>query len=173
MSYRIRPGTVADGRALQDVERAAGKLFLTVGMPEIAANDPTSIQQFESRAREGRLLVVEDQGNARPAGFLCWSPIDGCAYTEELAVDPAHAGHRLGARLIDVLAKEARTALTLATFRDVPWNAPYYARLGFVECDHAFLGPDHEKEWRKQSDHGLDMSRRLFMSRPRGVVVIC
>jgi hypothetical protein len=39
-------------------------------------------------------------------------------------------------------AAENRPALTLTTFRDVPWNAPYYARLGFVMLGPAELGPE-------------------------------
>ncbi len=52
----------------------------------------------------------------------------------------------LGATLIDNLATTARTegrpGLTLTTFRDVPWNAPYYQRLGFVIVDPAEQGPE-------------------------------
>jgi hypothetical protein len=32
-------------------------------------------------------------------------------------------------------------ALTLTTFRDVPWNAPYYARLGFEVFAREHWGP--------------------------------
>lgn len=50
----------------------------------------------------------------------------------------------MGAALIDHLAGEARAQghaeLSLTTFRDVPWNAPYYARLGFREVHE--LGPE-------------------------------
>jgi N-acetylglutamate synthase-like GNAT family acetyltransferase len=42
---------------------------------------------------------------------------------------------RIGRQLIACVADHARTlgltSLTLTTFRDVPWNAPFYARLGF------------------------------------------
>ena len=41
-------------------------------------------------------------------------------------------------------------ALTLTTFRDVPWNAPFYARLCFSEnaepAEHARLHAELEKE---------------------------
>ena len=36
---------------------------------------------------------------------------------------------------------EGRAALTLTTFRDVPWNAPYYRRLGFAVLASADQGP--------------------------------
>ncbi len=165
MTYIIRAGTTADAPRLQDVESAAGRLFLTVDMLEVASNDPTALKHFESRARKNQLLVVVEQESDRPVGFLYWAPVDGAAYIEELAVDPQHAGNRLGARLLDALADKTSDALTLATFRDVPWNAPYYSRLGFSERDCALLGPGHEREWQKQAKAGLDMTRRLFMRR--------
>ena len=41
-----------------------------------------------------------------------------------------------------VAAAEGRSALTLTTFRDVPWNAPYYERLGFTVIAPADQGPE-------------------------------
>ena len=32
--------------------------------------------------------------------------------------------------------------MTLTTFRDVPWNAPYYERLGFTVVEPADQGPE-------------------------------
>lgn len=53
----------------------------------------------------------------------------------ELDVHPDHAGNRLGARLLDAAgrwaARHGARWLALTTFAEVPWNAPYYARLGF------------------------------------------
>lgn len=168
MSILIRHGKIEDAPLLQEIERAAGKLFLTVGMDDVAGDDPTSVSHFSARARQGRLLVAALAETDQQVGFLYWSNRDGYAYTEEVAVHPEHAGNRLGARLFDALQEDAGRdikALTLATFRDVPWNAPYYARLGFVECDCTSLGPGHLKEWQRQSDDGLDMRRRIFMRR--------
>ena len=68
----------------------------------------------------------------RPVAYLTASTVDGCAHIDQVSVHPAHAGKRLGAALVDhVAATSGAPALTLTTFRDVPWNAPYYERLGF------------------------------------------
>jgi GNAT superfamily N-acetyltransferase len=134
-------------------------------MGEIADGDPTPASVLEERAASGRLYVTFDDAGS-VAGFLIWSPKDGMAYIEEVSVDPDHTGHRLAARMIDRLEQDVRgahAALTLATFRDVPWNAPYYAKLGFAEVPHESLGPDHDVVWRQQAEHGIDMTKRLFM----------
>jgi len=57
------------------------------------------------------------------------------------------------------------SALTLTTFRDVPWNAPFYARLGFVEIaepeEHLRLSSELENEARA----GLKPAQRVAMIR--------
>jgi GNAT superfamily N-acetyltransferase len=165
--YSIERGLAEHAPALQAVERAAGARFRSIGMADVAAGDPTPQFMLEERAALGRLLIALST-ERKLAGFLIWSPLDGRAYIEEVSVDPNHAGQRLGARLIAGLEDEARgrhAALSLTTFRDVPWNAPYYASLGFVELPYDQAGPGHEQSWRRQADAGLDMTRRLFMVR--------
>jgi len=166
--YAIMRGGPQHVRAIPVIERAAGERFTEIGMADVADGEVTPVPIVEERAEHGRLYVALARDEA-VAGFLIWSPKDDLAFIEEVSVHPAHAGHRLAARLIDRLAADARgahSALSLTTFRDVPWNAPYYAKLGFVELARESVGPDHEESWRHQAQNGLDMSRRLFMTRP-------
>ena len=169
VTYTIELGSAADATRLRQIERAAGVRFREIGMGDIADGDPTPVDILEDRALNRRLLVVRDE-TGLAVGFLIWSPKDAAAYIEEVSVHPDHAGRKLAARLIDRLSDEVRgrfANVSLATFRDVPWNAPYYARLGFAECDRTALGPEHDEAWHHQAGH-LDMSRRLFMCRPAG-----
>ena len=165
--YAIERGVAAHAARLREIERAAGARFRTIGMGDIADGDVTPALILEARAESGQLYVaIGDDGTV--AGFLIWSPKDGLAYIEEVSVHPDHAGHRLAARMIDRLAEDVKgrhPALTLATFRDVEWNAPYYARLGFVELSAKRVGPQHQISWKEQAKNGLDMTRRLFMVR--------
>ncbi|MCE9523757.1 MAG: GNAT family N-acetyltransferase [Alphaproteobacteria bacterium] len=166
--YTIERGHADQARALQMIERAAGSRFRGVGMAAIADAEPTPLAILEDRASQSRLLVAVD-ANATLAGFLMWSAKDGRAYIEEVSVHPDHAGHRLAARMIDALDNDVRSRLrhlSLTTFCDIPWNAPYYEILGFTELPFALAGPEHEVSWQQQAENGLDMSRRLFMSRP-------
>lgn len=165
MSYRVERGTAAHIAPLPELERAAGARFRAVGMADIAEGGTTPLSILEERAAADRLYVALDTHGAL-VGFLIWSPKDALAYIEEVSVHPAHAGNRLAARMIGRLEADTRgrfPALTLATFRDVPWNAPYYASLGFREMPLGDAGPDHLENWRHQQAQGLDMSKRLFM----------
>jgi hypothetical protein len=53
----------------------------------------------------------------------------------------------------------------LSTFRDVPWNAPYYRRLGFADIDIAELDAALIERRNAHIARGLDESKRVFMRR--------
>jgi GNAT superfamily N-acetyltransferase len=131
--------------ALMAIEREAGALFATIGMPEIAYDDPGTVPELEPFRADGRAWVAVDDDD-RPIAYLISAVVDDCAHIEQVSVAPAHAHRGLGAALIDhlasVAAAEGRAALTLTTFRDVPWNAPYYERLGFRVVAPADQGPE-------------------------------
>ena len=140
----IRPAQPADLPLLVKIERRAGQAFADHGMPEIAADDPGSPEELEGYRAAGRAWVAAEDG--RPIAYLIAAEVDGCLHVEQVSVDPARAGRGIGAALIDHVAGVARDwgrpALTLTTFRDIPWNAPYYARLGFVELPEVEQGPE-------------------------------
>ncbi|MBH2904532.1 GNAT family N-acetyltransferase, partial [Serratia ureilytica] len=91
--------------------------------------------------------------------------------------DPGHlaewggagAGHRLGGarRLIGAVAEEAKrqgaARLTLTTFIDVPWNAPYYRRLGFRPLADARLTAALRRHLDEDLAHGFAAGSRCAM----------
>jgi hypothetical protein len=80
---------------------------------------------------------------------------------------PAFAGRRIGAALLTRWRSGRGAAgldgLSLSTFREVPWNAPYYRRLGFVEV--AALTPGMLEIRAEHLARGLDEDARVFMVR--------
>jgi GNAT superfamily N-acetyltransferase len=114
----------------------------------IAAHEPPSIAALERSVDVGQAWVaVTDRDH--PVGYLLAATVDDCAHVVQVSVARAHAAQGLGAALIDHLATIAgqagQPALTLTTFRDVPWNAPYYRRLGFEVLAPAAQGPELAK----------------------------
>lgn len=152
---------------MQRIERAAAARFASVGMPEIARGSGLTPELVRRFVRRGGLFLMLH--GARPVGFVAACTLDGAGHVAELDVVPKHAGKKLGSRLIDAAAEWSRAKgcrlLTLTTYRDVPWNAPYYARLGFRECELAQLGEEHREVWESQRAMGLRMERRLVMAR--------
>lgn len=168
MTYAIRSARPDEAGLLREIERAAAQAFSAVGYPALAAGEPTAAEEFRAAAAEGMLAVAVDDDD-RPAGFLLAAELDGCLYVQELDVHPDHAGHRLAGRLFEAAEAIARQrhlrALTLTTFRQVPWNAPYYTRLGFAPITDAEIGADLRMVIERQRAAGLDMANRVAMRR--------
>jgi ribosomal protein S18 acetylase RimI-like enzyme len=154
---------------IQAIELAAAGRYASVGMAQIAAGDPVPSAVLAARIESGNLIVAAAADDL-PIGFVVFRPLEGAGYIEEVDVLPAHAGRRIGAALLDEAARRAAVrgldALTLSTFRQVPWNAPYYRRLGFRELADAELTPGLRAVRADNVARGLDETQRCFMCRP-------
>ncbi|WP_282604903.1 GNAT family N-acetyltransferase [Pelagibius sp. Alg239-R121] len=148
---RIRAARADEAEHLCEVEFLAGARFRSIGMAKISERSPSQPSVFTAAAQHQRLLVadimVKDQVLEEAVGFAAFGTLDGHPHLLELDVIPGYAGQRIGASLIDAVAKVAiqkrqGSWLTLTTFRDVPWNAPYYRRLGFKAVSPETLGPE-------------------------------
>jgi len=68
----------------------------------------------------------------------------------------------------DWAASTGRAFVSLTTFRDVPWNMPFYAKLGFVEIGFEDLSSALRCILGAESSRDLDPARRVAMRRPCG-----
>jgi putative acetyltransferase len=157
-----RPG---DLPRIAPIELAAARL-LAGHAPEAVLEEVTSDEDLRAAQRDGRLWVALS-GDA-PVGFahvLILEP--NAAHLEEIDVHPDHGRRGLGARLVREVCwwAEARGigAVTLTTFRAVPWNMPFYARLGFEELTPAELTPALRGVLEDETRRGLDPTRRVVM----------
>ena len=151
---------------LVELERAAGQAFRDVGMPEIADDDPGSPEWLSAYLAAGHAWVAVDDV---PVAYLVAEPVDGGLHVEQVSVHPRAARRRLGRSLIDHVAGVAREdgvpALTLTTFAEVPWNAPYYERLGFRVVPDAELTPGLRRIVDSEGATGLHRWPRVVMRR--------
>jgi GNAT superfamily N-acetyltransferase len=170
IAAHIRLGRTEETGALQQIEIASGELFRTVGMAAVADDDPAPARLFAEAAAAGRLWVAEDGPGRGPVGFALAILVDGRPHLEQLSVHPDHGRRGIGRALVATVAEWARssgaTELTLSTFRDVPWNGPYYARLGFAAIPDADLTAGLLAVRDEEAAHGLDVSRRELMRLP-------
>lgn len=170
MASKIRRARSEELQAIQAIERASAQRFLGV-MDSIAHDEPSPLELLAARQDAGGLLVAEVLAGEKPtlAGFVMFRLLEQSFYIEQIDVAPAFERQRIGATLIDAVAHRARDAglvrLTLSTFREIPWNAPYYRRLGFVDLDDKTLDPVLAQVRREHLARGLDESARVFMAR--------
>ncbi|WP_217207339.1 GNAT family N-acetyltransferase [Streptomyces sp. AC550_RSS872] len=167
---RIRPATPDELPALQDIERAAGAAFRDLGMAAVADDEPPALDVLDRYRRAGRAWVACD-ADERPVGYLICEPVDGALHIEQVSVHPDAARRGVGRALLtyatDRACEEDLAALTLTTFTDVPWNAPYYTRLGFHTLDEAELTPGLRRIRAREAELGLGRWPRACMRRDR------
>jgi len=117
---------------------------------------------------EGRLWVITGADD-RPAGFVITDMIDGCLHVEQVSVDPGNARRGLGRALLDHAAEQAAAAgvpaLTLTTFADVPWNAPYYVRCGFRVLEDTEVTAGLRAIRQREASFGMARWPRVCMRR--------
>lgn len=84
------------------------------------------------------VLVAEADG--RPVGYVAGRDLGDLYWMAELGVDPAFGRRGIGRRLVAAICGEAKAlfhrAIGLTTYRDVPFNAPFYAKCGFLTVPH-------------------------------------
>ncbi|WP_035741401.1 GNAT family N-acetyltransferase [Arthrobacter sp. MA-N2] len=138
----IRAARADELERLRGIELAAGEIFRSLGMDAIAEDEPLTVTELALFQTRGGALVFTDASDV-PVAYLLLERLDGNAHVEQLSVHPSHARRGLGSELLDNAEKWAQAEglewLTLTTFRDVPWNAPYYRRLGFEELEPDML----------------------------------
>jgi GNAT superfamily N-acetyltransferase len=168
LALSIRPAHLDDVPSMIEIERAASDMYRSLSMDFVADDDPGSPEELEPYVRDRRAFVATDAAD-RPIAYIILDAVDGAAHIEQVSVHPEHARQGIGRTLIERGASWAREhnlrSLTLTTYVDVPWNAPYYERLGFRR-----LAPVEETPGlRMIRDHeraaGLEVWPRTSMSR--------
>lgn len=164
--WHIRLARSEDAEHLPAIELAAGMLFREVeGLSEIAGMHAIPADQQRSMIRKGHSLVAEMDG--RLVGFLSTEPHRKELHIREFSVHPDMQGQGIGTILLRGIGIDAHnsgfSAITLTTFTDVPWNAPFYERLGYTVISDLAAHPRLNAEIEQEVQHGLPRERRCAM----------
>src|SRR5262245_42823674 len=171
--YTIAAARERDIGLLPAIELAAATL-LTGYAPDSVLKETTRQDVLEKAQRDGHLWVVLVDDD--PVGFAHVEMIESnAAHLEEIDVRPEHGRLGLGTRLVMHVCEWAASAgyesVSLTTFRDVPWNMPFYARLGFTVVPESELSPALRNVVDDERRRGLDSSRRVVMRISGNIVV--
>jgi GNAT superfamily N-acetyltransferase len=166
----IREARADELEALRDIESAAGALFAEVGMAFVAEEPPPPLELLRGHQRDGRAWVAADPADL-PIAYLIADLVDANAHIEQVSVHPSFGHRGIGRSLIDHLGgwadQRGLPALTLTTFAEVPWNAPYYLRCGFLAVPEAAMGPELAALCAGEQERGLGrMAPRVAMRKP-------
>lgn len=160
----IRAARIDEHAGLEDVERAADTVLETLLRPE----RPFAPTPGADRASAPGFTLVAQGGTGRLLGFVhVLEDADG-THLEQVSVLPDHGRRGIGRALVEAACVEARErghrSITLRTYVDVPWNAPFYRSAGFAESE-----PSGAVQLARRADErtaGLDrLGRRIQMTR--------
>lgn len=165
--WTVRLARADELPALERIEREAGARFAEI--PALADLPDVMTPAGALPVALGREQVWVAVAGDELVGFAYADLLDDAVHLEELDVLPAWGRRGIGAALVDAVVADARgrglLAVTLTTFRDVPWNAPYYEQLGFVILPDDALPPALAELRRLEVEHGLPGERRVSMRR--------
>ncbi|MDE1186231.1 MAG: GNAT family N-acetyltransferase [Pantoea sp.] len=124
-------------------------------------------QDVLRQSLEDELLFVAADGRNQPIGFLAGMERDGTLYVNEVDVVRVWQRRGVGRRLMATAIATARASrlggVTLTTDRFVPFNAPFYARLGFTEITTSDALPALRQALATEVGHGMGAERRVAM----------
>jgi GNAT superfamily N-acetyltransferase len=165
--YAIVAGRAEHIPALNDIELAAARL-LEGYAPESVLREASSAAELRAAIDAGLLWVAVS--DARPVGFAHVKLLEtGRAHLDELDVHPDHGRRGVGRSLVRAVCEWAAgsylDAVTLSTFRAPPWNAPFYASMGFRALTEPELTPALRRVVAQETRRGLDPAQRVVMYR--------
>jgi GNAT superfamily N-acetyltransferase len=165
--YRIKPAREQDILLIPAIELSAARL-LSGHAPESVLSENIAPEELLQALHRGHLWVALESDV--PVGFAQLEELEpGVTHLKEIDVLPQHGRRGLGTRLVMAVcewaAESGSASVTLTTFRDVPWNMPFYARLGFAEIPLQELSPALLAVLKSEAHRGLDPARRVAMRR--------
>lgn len=117
------------------IELSAAQKFVGQDVPGELLTDVAGPDAYRPHLNAGTLWVADDGGG--PVAFLAGRVEGERLHVDELDVRQDRQGQGLGRRLLAHAAEWARasglTRMSLTTFRNIPWNGPFYASVGFRE----------------------------------------
>ncbi|WP_092782180.1 GNAT family N-acetyltransferase [Rhodospira trueperi] len=165
---RIRPATPDDAPCLPAIERSSGAVFRSLpDLAWVADDDVQSEACHLDLIARGKAWVCVDEDD-RPTGFLNGHGVGDVFHILQMAVLHDLQGRGLGVALIEEAKRFSMSrnmrALTLTTFRDVPWNAPFYRRRGFRILDEHELDERLRGILNHEAEAGFPRERRCAMA---------
>jgi GNAT superfamily N-acetyltransferase len=135
VAYNIRQASGSDLDILRNIENRANIRFENTSLLDHVADPTMCAERLAELVSLNQVWVVCMSSTDCAVGFAVASELGALCLLEEIDVEPEHGGRGLGKRLIRTIEDWGRQRghkkLALSTFRDIPWNAPFYRRLGF------------------------------------------
>ncbi len=167
-AHTIKPARLSDLKAIKEIELAAASRFKGHGLVDHLMDHHFDQTLLKTLIKDEQVWVsFADQEQGKATGFAIATILGPIAYLEELDVLPAFGQQGLGKALVLTVAQWAREKrfahLTLSTFTHIPWNAPFYEKLGFVALPKKNWESQLHEIYMLEQKIGLPVEKRVFM----------
>jgi GNAT superfamily N-acetyltransferase len=166
VNFSIEAASTTHLRAIPKIEQEAASMFSETDLPLHIRYRVTDRKTLAEAQREGRLWVALNS-KQQVVGFAHVCIIDDQAHLDEMDVLPDYGRRGIGSALVKIVETWARDEgfdeLTLITFRHLPWNAPFYAKLGFEMVEDDDLGEEMHDLLQQEAKAGLKIANRVCM----------
>lgn len=157
--YTICPAEAWHLPFLNSIEMAAATIFPPAFLPPHVLLDKVPLPTLK-KAMEHSLLWVALAEEEDPVGYALMRLYDNSALLAQMDVLPGHGRKGLGKALVERVIEEAErkgaTNLYLTTFANIRWNAPFYAKCGFVEVPAGDQPEFIKTILHEERNHGLE-----------------
>ena len=168
---KVRLARKSELELLGHIEIDSDLRYLGTSSSHLSAEEPvfTPAVLREHYWAHDRLLIAEDHNAI--VGFIVWGfeGNDEFLGVDQVSVARAYGQQGIGASLMtEVLgiADHRDVPTVLNTERSIPWNAPWYRRLGFTEVDSLNWTDWMIRTKQEQESVGVSWADRVWMLRP-------
>jgi GNAT superfamily N-acetyltransferase len=165
----IRAAHARDLPLLGPLEHRAALRFKDSAHPYAVSLPNFDVKRLAELSEAGTVWVAVNAAD-EPIGFVIAQRRGDDAYVHELDVEEAYGRRGVGRWLLARVAEWARaegaTSLLLSTFSDVPWNAPFYARLGFAVVPPEAYTTAILAQRESEAAAGMPLTSRVMMRAP-------
>src|SRR3954471_12472211 len=145
----FRPALPGELELAVDIDGDACTAFVELDSAldvDLAADHPyvlAEVARWDEILRAGQLFFACSEAG-EPVGFAALCSVDGLPFLDQLSVRRAAMRRGVGRSLMAFAQSWSAPAreLWLTTYRHVPWNRPWYERLGFAPVSESKCGPE-------------------------------
>jgi len=166
MNYSIRKAVPGDVKFLPQIEKEASSLFIDYGLEAGVFADVTGLDELFRAQKEGLLWIAET--NNKIIGFAFVEALNSGFVLSEIDVLPLFGKKGVGSQLLKEVLKHVKRSghkkLFLTTFKEIPWNYPFYQKWGFNLLNPGEYPADITDIVEREHLMGLDRNRRVVMT---------
>jgi ribosomal protein S18 acetylase RimI-like enzyme len=161
--FKIRRAQSYDIPLLEYVERSAAEIFRTANLGFLADGDTVDPKALAAMSQASHLWVAVNRFD-QPLGFVGGEYLSGNFHIVEISVAKEFQGKGVGKALMNTMVEHIRRegykSITLTTYKNLPWNGPWYSRMGFFEVNAQDMGRAYLQILESE---GLDLRSRCVM----------